>query len=271
MESYSYSSEDKKIKHIKTDPIKASITKKGSLSQLLQSKNRWLVWGAVGGVLLLFYTGGTYYVLFAGKERKQTAPVVYPTPYSATATPPPTPTGVPTTAPAAVDTTGWETYTNNTYDIKFSYPPELTLSFNNTTAGQDPYFMKLAYTNASQSGNVTIDVQDISFIGQSDQQSRTIIQMNLLDFASEKRSLNFTYNDLNVPNRRVSSLTTMTFLGNPAYSFTVTGSYYDDRGYQTLDEEYTYLMTEHEEYKIVIAYPSADPLLKKVVDMIEFF
>lgn len=270
MDSYSFSSSDKKVKHIEVDPEKISPKKKNSLSSIFTAKNRLFLWSGIGTILLLLYTGGSYYIIFAAKEKKQTPPPIYPTPYAATATPFPTPTEVPPVEPAVVDTAGWESYANNTYKIAFSYPSDLTLSFNNTAPGQDPYLMTLAYTNASQSGNVAIDVQDISFIGQSDQQSRNIIQMDLLDFASEKRSLNFTYNDPNVPNRRVGALATMTFLGKPAYSFTVTGSYYDDRGYQTLDEEYTYLFTEHGGYKMIISYPSADPLLKKVVNTIQF-
>lgn len=265
MDSYAYSSEDRKLKQIEPD---TKMTPSPGQSVL---RNRWLVWGTLSIIFLLLYTGGSYYVIFAGQELKENPPAVFPTPRKATATPIPTPTEVPPASPVPGETAGWKTYTNKTYDIRFQYPEELELTFNNTAANQDPYLMKLSYKNSSASGALTIDVQDIAFVGQSDQQSRTIMQMNLLDFATEKRSLNFTYSDPNVPARRVGSLITMTFSEKPAYSFTVTGSYYDDRGYQTLNEEYTYVFTENDSYKIIISYPSSDALFKKVVGTINFY
>lgn len=242
------------------------------------TKKQLLTWGGIA-LFFLVYSGGSYYILFARNPKPvQRAPAVYQTPYSATATPDPNqqPTPSPTEAlqatPSATPTiVGWQTYTNSTYKLRFSYPPTLTLSFNTKSSNADPYQMKLTDTAASPAGVLTVDVQDIQYIGQSDVESRNIVQLSLQQYAVNKWTQNQGFTDPNVPNRIIGNIETMTFLGKPAYSFTITGSWNDDRTYTRLPEKYTYLFTENNGYKIIISYPTANEDLEKVSETISFF
>ena len=240
-------------------------------------KKQLLTWGGIA-LFFLVYSGGSYYILFARNPKLvQRVPAVYQTPYSATATPDPskqlpTPTVIVQATPSATPTIeGWQTYTNNTYKLRFSYPPTLTLSFNTKSSSADPYEMRLTDNTASPAAYLLVNVQDIQYIGQSDIESRNIVQLGLQEYAVSKWTQNQGFTDTNVPNRIIGNIETMTFLSKPAYSFTITGSWNDDRTYTRLSEKYTYLFTENKGYKIIISYPTANEELQKVSETISFF
>jgi hypothetical protein len=237
------------------------------------TKKQWVLYGSLGIVLVVLYSIGSYYMLASRNKTPGTSPtrtmgpstsVINDTPIVSE----PTLTPIPTATESAQAEAAQNTYKNDTYDLKFTYPKDLKLSFNKTTDKIDPYLMMLT---ASQKKALTIEVQDPAYVGQSDLESRTIIQMNLKDFAAKKWSLNKDYKDSAVSNRKVGSLKTTTFLGKPAYSFTVTGSRYDDRVYEVLSEEYTFLFTQNDGYKIIIVYPSDDSALTGVLETISFY
>lgn len=228
---------------------------------------RWIL---LGIIFFSLYTGGSYYVLFLrGEKKPETQVPVIPTSIPrASATPYPTPTRVPTVQPTDHSTTSWNTYTNETYGISVQFPTGMIINFNRTETGIDPYLILISYPNASQSGELKIDIQDSRYLGQSEVESLSIMEMELETFAQKKWELNSAYTDLTIPVRNVGPLTAITYAGKPAYTFVVVGSYKDDRTYAKLSTEHTYIITENRDKKIIISYPTEDALLKQILNTI---
>lgn len=167
-----------------------SIAEEPIQKRSLQSKvisKKILFWSIVGIIFFAVYTGGSYYVLFMRNETPTKEIPVIPTLVPRNSpTPLPSPTPVPTLAPIVSETTTWLTYTNKTYGISLTYPPNMLINFNKTSSGIEPYLILLTYPDASQSGQLRIDIQDVQYVGQSDTDSRAIMALNLQEFAEKK-------------------------------------------------------------------------------------
>lgn len=167
------------------------------------------------------------------------------------------------------ETDDWTVRIDQAYGFSFKYPTTYSLDFNKVASGSPN--LTIVYDNSTyqvDTAKFKIEVQDLKFIGQSDTTSRNIIQLPLSEYVNKKWDLNKTASVSGI--HTVSPLLQTTIDGKPAYQFSVDGKYVDDRGSETLTEEYLYAFTENAGYKYKIWYPKSSTVYDQILKTFTF-
>lgn len=145
-------------------------------------------------------------------------------------------------------TDGWETFSNTTYKYEFKHPADLEVMSNSYAKAPNEASM-ISINNVEFNMQLVVD-EDWEGSGYD------FIYYDLEDYVNEVWQANLDDDNLNIQNKEVGELKHFTFNGFDAYSFTLTGSYQDERGGYVLNEETLYTFMLVGDTKVIYWFPT---------------
>jgi hypothetical protein len=190
-----------------------------------------------------------------------------------------TPVAVVTPSPTPDPTANWKTYTNQKYFYSFKYPQSYTVGQNGVNS-PTPEMVENVVAYELNSTSIDAPAMSVSVV----QKGGTTLQANaqahfdkISNYVVAPNPTLPTYKSNSV----VAALSKSTFLNKNAYTYTITGSYYDDlaaegisppidRKYVWIDDGAVYILIRADKdsqidnafstFKLIEATPTATPI-----------
>jgi hypothetical protein len=214
-------------------------------------------------VVVAIIAVGAYFIFVKKSEPIAQQPTPTPTPISDNQQQPPVTQQTP---PKADETRSWLTFTNKKYNYSFKHPQGSSVGSNQFATGEEEAF------NVSLSINKTrfnVEAQDPTMYSNSPTTIKTM-KLPLKEFAQEIWKQNKEDTNSNIQNKEVGQISQTTVGGKMAYQFTLTGSYYNERGGYVLEKKYIYLFVENKGLNFMIWLPAEDPTAGQILGTFKF-
>lgn len=217
-------------------------------------------------VIVAALVGAVGYFAFVKKsESIVQQPTSTLTPTNTPVSPTPTPATQQTT-PKADETQGWLIFTSKKYNYSFKHPQGSSVGSNQYATDNDEAF------NVSLSSNKTrfnVEAQDPEMYSGSPTVINTM-KLPLKEFAQEIWRENKEDTNPNIQNKEVGQISQTIVGGKVAYQFTLTGSYYDERGGYVLEKKYLYLFVENNGLNFMVWLPADDSTARTILESFKF-
>lgn len=174
-----------------------------------------------------------------------------------------------------VDTSNWKTYTNTIYGYELKYPADMKVDYVGEYAtipveqSDDPM---IYFPGGPTEFGVTAYLSDTSHNSPAIRERNNLITLPLPQFSEEIRQMQVNDKNIHVLNKQIGELKEITFVGQKAYSFTLTESF--SRGLSggyALGLEgshaFNFIFVENKNgIKLMIRYPLGDAIAERIKD-----